>query len=37
MTLFAKASAGDKVFTAALAKYFDSELDRKTVEQLEQP
>jgi uncharacterized protein (DUF1810 family) len=36
MTLFAKASAGDKIFIAALAKYFHSKLDRKTVEQLEQ-
>jgi uncharacterized protein (DUF1810 family) len=34
MTLFAKASAGDKVFTAALAKYFHGELDRKTVQLL---
>jgi uncharacterized protein (DUF1810 family) len=34
MTLFAKASAGDKMFTAALTKYFHGELDRKTLEQL---
>ena len=34
MTLFAKASAGDKVFTAALAKYFHGELERKTVQLL---
>jgi uncharacterized protein (DUF1810 family) len=34
MTLFARASPNDKVFTAALAKYFDGELDSKTLEQL---
>jgi uncharacterized protein (DUF1810 family) len=34
MTLFAKASAGDKIFTAALTKYFHGELDRKTVQLL---
>jgi uncharacterized protein (DUF1810 family) len=32
--LFAKASAGDKIFTAALAKYFHGELERKTVQLL---
>jgi uncharacterized protein (DUF1810 family) len=34
MTLFAKASAADKMFTAALAKYFRGKLDHKTLEQL---
>jgi uncharacterized protein (DUF1810 family) len=34
MTLFAKASTGDKFFTAALTKYFGGKLDRKTVELL---
>jgi uncharacterized protein (DUF1810 family) len=34
MTLFAKASADDEMFTAALTKYFDGELDRKTVQLL---
>jgi uncharacterized protein (DUF1810 family) len=34
MTLFAKASAGDKMFIAALTKYFHGDLDRNTVELL---
>jgi uncharacterized protein (DUF1810 family) len=34
MTLFAKVSAGERVFTAALKKYFHDELDRKTIERL---
>jgi uncharacterized protein (DUF1810 family) len=34
MTLFAKASDGDEMFTAALAKYFRGKLDRKTLERL---
>jgi uncharacterized protein (DUF1810 family) len=34
MTLFAKVSAGEEVFTAALKKYFHGELDRKTIERL---
>ena len=34
MTLFAKASADDKVFTTALANYFHGELDRRTVQLL---
>jgi uncharacterized protein (DUF1810 family) len=34
MTLFAKASAGDKMFTAALAKYFHGEFDRNTLKLL---
>ncbi|MDP9091228.1 MAG: DUF1810 domain-containing protein [Pseudomonadota bacterium] len=34
MTLFAKASDGEEVFTAALTKYFGGELDRRTLEQL---
>jgi uncharacterized protein (DUF1810 family) len=33
MTLFAHVSPGDKMFTAALAKYFHGELDRRTLEQ----
>jgi uncharacterized protein (DUF1810 family) len=32
MTLFAQAHSGDKLFGAALAKFFDGRLDRKTVE-----
>jgi uncharacterized protein (DUF1810 family) len=34
MTLFAHVSAGDRVFTAALTKYFHGEVDRKTLEKL---
>jgi uncharacterized protein (DUF1810 family) len=34
MTLFAHVSPNDKMFTAALTKYFQGELDRKTLEQL---
>jgi uncharacterized protein (DUF1810 family) len=34
MTLFARVSSSDRVFTAALTKYFRGELDRKTLEQL---
>src|ERR1700732_49143 len=34
MTLFARAFPDDKMFTAALAKYFQGELDPKTLEQL---
>jgi uncharacterized protein (DUF1810 family) len=34
MTLFAKASDGDEMFAAALRKYFQGKLDRKTLEQL---
>jgi uncharacterized protein (DUF1810 family) len=34
MSLFAHISPGDKMFTAALTKYFHGELDRKTLEQL---
>jgi uncharacterized protein (DUF1810 family) len=34
MTLFAHVSAGDKVFTTALTKYFHGALDRKTLDQL---
>jgi uncharacterized protein (DUF1810 family) len=34
LTLFAHVSPNDKVFTAALTKYFHGELDRKTLEQL---
>jgi uncharacterized protein (DUF1810 family) len=34
MTLFAHASADEKMFTAALTKYFKGEGDRKTREQL---
>ena len=34
MTLFAHISPGDKMFTAALTKYFHGERDRKTLEQL---
>jgi uncharacterized protein (DUF1810 family) len=34
MTLFAKASDGDGMFTAALTKYFQGILDRKTLQQL---
>jgi uncharacterized protein (DUF1810 family) len=34
MTLFARISADDKMFTAALAKYFHGEPDFKTLEQL---
>jgi uncharacterized protein (DUF1810 family) len=34
MTLFAHVSPEDKMFTAALTKYFHGELDRKTLEQL---
>jgi uncharacterized protein (DUF1810 family) len=34
MTLFAHAHPSDKLFTAALAKYFHGELDAKTLEQL---
>jgi uncharacterized protein (DUF1810 family) len=34
MTLFAHVSPGDKIFTAALARYFHGELDRKTLKQL---
>jgi len=30
----AKASAGERVFTAALKEYFHGELDRKTIERL---
>jgi uncharacterized protein (DUF1810 family) len=33
VTLFAHVSPGDKMFTAALTKYFHGELDRKTLEQ----
>jgi uncharacterized protein (DUF1810 family) len=34
MTLFAHISPGDKMFIAALTKYFHGELDRKTLVQL---
>jgi uncharacterized protein (DUF1810 family) len=34
MTLFAKAAAGDEVFTEALAKYFAGEMDSLTLERL---
>ena len=34
MTLFAKASNGDPIFTDALAKYFNGEFDRGTLERL---
>jgi uncharacterized protein (DUF1810 family) len=34
MTLFAKASAADTVFAAALKKYFNSEFDRNTLQRL---
>jgi uncharacterized protein (DUF1810 family) len=34
ITLFAHISAGDKMFTTALTKYFHGELDRKTLERL---
>ena len=34
MTLFAKAHASEKVFTAALDKYFDGNADRRTLEYL---
>jgi uncharacterized protein (DUF1810 family) len=34
MTLFAHASASDKLFIAALAKYFNGQEDRKTLELL---
>jgi uncharacterized protein (DUF1810 family) len=34
MTLFAQASPNDKMFTAALTKYFQGKLDRKTLELL---
>jgi uncharacterized protein (DUF1810 family) len=34
MTLFTRVQPRDKVFTAALAKYFHGELDRKTLELL---
>jgi uncharacterized protein (DUF1810 family) len=34
MTLFAHMSAGDKLFTAALAKYFNGESDRNTLKRL---
>ena len=34
MTLFAHVSTGDRMFTAALAKYFQGKLDRKTLERL---
>jgi uncharacterized protein (DUF1810 family) len=34
MTLFACVSASDKLFTAALTKYFHGQLDRRTLEQL---
>jgi uncharacterized protein (DUF1810 family) len=34
MTLFAKASAAEKVFTTALGKYFKGNEDPKTLEQL---
>jgi uncharacterized protein (DUF1810 family) len=34
MTLFAKAHAAEKVFTAALDKYFNGKADRRTLENL---
>jgi uncharacterized protein (DUF1810 family) len=34
MTLFAHVSTGDRMFSAALAKYFQGKLDHKTLEQL---
>jgi uncharacterized protein (DUF1810 family) len=34
MTLFARASPGDRLFAAALTKYFGGELDAKTLERL---
>jgi uncharacterized protein (DUF1810 family) len=34
MTLFAKAAAGDGVFEVALAKYFQSTMDRHTLDRL---
>jgi uncharacterized protein (DUF1810 family) len=34
MTLFAYVSESDKLFTAALTKYFHGQLDRRTLEQL---
>ena len=33
MTLFAQVRPGDKLFAAALTKYFSGKLDRKTLEQ----
>jgi uncharacterized protein (DUF1810 family) len=34
MTLFAHVSTNEKVFTAALTKYFNGQMDRRTLEQL---
>ena len=34
MTLFAQMHPSDKLFTAALTKYFNGEVDRRTLEQL---
>ena len=34
MTLFAHVQPGERLFTSALAKYFNGEVDRKTLEHL---